>query len=277
MDTHSVHSNLTENEDPYNAKRNPKVETMTHRRLVSKLELPTGEPVSQLKIVSRKVFELDMPDKIKYAKDSSKWHATDEVYYTAKNTYQSVIDPFTELPKVYKLESTKEKLYAFRQSLLNTDAPKRQLKTGASSKYIDRIRKQKEDETFLPDDNEDEEEQGTVSMEDLSPEERMEVELSTAINPFEAPKPWVRKKIKGGKVVYFNTETKEQKTTHPGQVRKTEHNHTTLIHISVNLLTLITFCKVWAEKYTNLERLTPRYDSTFRSFISWTVGPILPY
>jgi hypothetical protein len=240
MDANSVHSNLTENDDPYNRKRNPKVETVTYRHLVSKLELPTGEPVSQLKVVSRKVFELEMPEKIKYAKDSSKWHATDEVYYTAKNTYQSVIDPFTELPKVYKLESTREKLIAFREELLNADVPKRPLKSGASSRYLDRIKKQKEEDTFLPDDDEDEE--GSIPMEDLSPEDRIEVELSTAINPFEPPKPWVRKKLKGGKVVYFNTETKEQKTTHPGQV--------------------------WAEKFTNLERLTPRCD-----FTSFTPSP----
>ena len=56
-------------------------------------------------------------------------------------------------------------------------------------------------------------------MDDLTPEERMEVELSTAIDPFKAPKPWVRKRLKGGSMVYYNEITKEQQTHHPGQVK----------------------------------------------------------
>lgn len=70
-------------------------------------------------------------------------------------------------------------------------------------------------------------------MEDLTPEERMDVELSTVIDPFKPPKPWVRKTLKNRKVVYYNEVTKEQQSHHPGQV--------------------------WSEKYTKLEQLTPRY------------------
>lgn len=138
-------------------KKEPRIANTTSRHIVTKLELPTAEAVAQLKVVSKKVFDLEMPDHIQYAKENSKWHATDEVYNTAKDTYESVITPFTELPKLYKLESTRDKVIQYRMDIYNADKPKSlgSLKSSASSRYLDRARRTKSNDQFLPDEEEE--------------------------------------------------------------------------------------------------------------------------
>jgi hypothetical protein len=242
-----------------NRSKDPKILTKTHRNVISKLELPTADPRDprvQLDLVSKKVFDLLPSDQqtstleSEFALDSNKWLATDEIYDTARNTYQSIIEPFTELPKVYKFESTKEKLFAFRLEGLNERKP---IRKAISSRYAERLNKNKVLE-YIEDQEEEEEEEGTsenndndkkkknkkgtknkkktISLEKLTEEEREELELETIINPFEPPKPWVRKTRLDGEVVYVNEETKQVKTSAPGEV--------------------------WAEKYKNLEKLVLR-------------------
>jgi hypothetical protein len=214
----------------------PKIVAKTSRHVISKLELPTADPRIQLDLVSSKVFELSPRITLEshFAEDNTKWHATDEIYDTAKGTYQSIIEPFTELPKVYKLESTKDKLYQYRLSNLNGNLKKKPLRSAMSSRYLERFNSRNQDSEYL-EDQEDykKNKKKTFAIESLTPEEREELELETIINPFDPPKPWVRKTRLDGEVVYVNEETKQVKTSAPGQV--------------------------WAEKYKNLEKLVPRY------------------
>lgn len=216
----------------------PKILNKTHRNVITKLEIPTADPRIQLDVVSSAVFDIHQtnPLELDYALDNTKWHTTDEIYDKARLTYQSIIEPFTELPKVYKFESTKDKLYSYRLENLNGNMRKIPLRSGATSRYLERINKNKVVEYI--EDQEDEEiqrKQKSIAIEKLTPEEREEYELETIINPFDPPKPWIRKTRLDGEVVYVNEETKQVKTTAPGEV--------------------------WAEKYKNLEKLIPRYDT----------------
>lgn len=140
---------------PPKKKTRVKDPNITKRQIVTKLELPTAEPLIQLNIVAEKVFELPGSINKQYAKDANKWHATDEIYDVARNSYQSIIDPFTELPKVYKLGSTRDKLYSFRLEEINgpADKPKakRAAKAGTNSRYYDRLNKGKQVEEYLED------------------------------------------------------------------------------------------------------------------------------
>jgi hypothetical protein len=213
----------------------PKILTKTSRHVISKLELPTADPRIQLDVVSSKVFELSPHITLEshFAEDNTKWIATDEIYDKAKGTYQSIIEPFTELPKVYKLESTKDKLYQYRLSNLNGNM-KKPLRAAVSSRYLERFHSRNHADSEYLEDQEDykKKKKKTFAIENLTPEEREEHELETIINPFDPPKPWVRKTRLDGEVVYVNEETKQVKTSAPGQV--------------------------WAEKYKNLEKLVPR-------------------
>jgi hypothetical protein len=246
--------------------KEPKIYTTTHRNVISKLELPTTDPRDprrQLNLVSQKVFDFSSSSEqqtssaststleLEFAFDSNKWLATDEIYDTARGTYQSIIEPFTELPKVYKLESTKEKLFSYRLESLNERKP---IRKAISSRYAERMNKNKVleylEDQIVPETEVEEEQEGTtngaggggeknkrkkkktISFEKLTAEEREELELETIINPFEPPKPWVRKTRLDGEVVYVNEETKQVKTSAPGEV--------------------------WAEKYKNLEKLVLR-------------------
>lgn len=223
----------------------PKITTITSRHVISKLELPTADPRIQLALVSSKVFELSPQITLEsqYAEDPTKWIATDEIYDQAKGTYQSIIEPFTELPRVYKFESTSEKLYQYRLSNLNSNM-KKPLRTAMSSRYLERYGGKKygsggggiggigESEYLEDQEDYQKKKKKTFAIEKLTPEEREEYELETIINPFDPPKPWVRKTRLDGEVVYVNEETKQVKTSAPGEV--------------------------WAEKYKNLEKLVLR-------------------
>ena len=72
------------------------------RNLVTKLELP-DDPILQQRKIADKVFDTEY-NVTKPAKDNSDWKTTDEYYERAKSSYDNVIAPFQEPPKVYKLE-----------------------------------------------------------------------------------------------------------------------------------------------------------------------------
>lgn len=97
----------------------PQITKMTTRNLVTKLELPTSDVYNMTTPVASKVFDLDFTGKpMADAKVNQKWHLTDEVYSTALRGYNDVIAPFEKFPRVYKLMSTKEKIFEYREAYL---------------------------------------------------------------------------------------------------------------------------------------------------------------
>ena len=97
----------------------PQITKMTTRHLVTKLELPSKDAYHKNAPVAKKVFDLDITGKpMADVKTNQKWHLTDEVYENALKGYTSIIAPFEKHPRVYKLNSVKEKMYAFREQYL---------------------------------------------------------------------------------------------------------------------------------------------------------------
>lgn len=97
----------------------PQVTKLTTRNMVTKLEFPTSDVYHITTPVANKVFNLDFSGKsMADARGSNKWHLTDEVYEKALNGYNDVIAPFEKFPRVYKLESIKEKMFEFREAYL---------------------------------------------------------------------------------------------------------------------------------------------------------------
>jgi large-conductance mechanosensitive channel len=86
---------------------------VTKRTKLLKLEL-TGDVSKQLSTVQQKLFGLEIPENAMKApaKKGSKWRTTDEILYAeARTSYDNIMKAFTEEPKVYKLESIKEKVW----------------------------------------------------------------------------------------------------------------------------------------------------------------------
>lgn len=131
---------LINNSNSFNSLNNVKITNKTQRNVIIKLELPTAEPKIQLNVVSKKVFDIEINKEGNYAIDSNKWIATDEIYDKARNTYQSIIDPFTEIPKVYKLESIKDKMYKNRIESVN-ETVRKPLRSAVSSRYLQHLNK----------------------------------------------------------------------------------------------------------------------------------------
>ena len=72
------------------------------RNVVTKLELP-NDPFLQQKKIAQNVFDTDY-EILAPARNHSDWKTTDEYFDKAKASYDNVIAPFQEPPKVYKLE-----------------------------------------------------------------------------------------------------------------------------------------------------------------------------
>jgi hypothetical protein len=97
----------------------PQITKMTTRNMVTKLELPSSNVYNMTTPVADKVFNLDFTGKpMADAKVNQKWHLTDEVYNNALKGYNDVIAPFEKFPRVYKLNSIKEKMFEYREAYL---------------------------------------------------------------------------------------------------------------------------------------------------------------
>ena len=98
--------------------------------------------------------------RLKPAKDSNSWVATDRLYDDAKKAYDSILAPFMEEPQIYKLESTKAKLH--KQSLDPSEG---------KNPHLERI------EEYL----------------NAHKEELKEEALGTYLDPFSLPYPWEKR------------------------------------------------------------------------------------
>ena len=180
----------------------------TKRSAVLKLEFG-NDTHSQLDKVATALYGLEAQP-TKAAKDNNAWTKTDqELFAVAKASYDGVLAPFLEDPRVYKFNSTKEKVW---EDLLNTlrrleeekaaakDATRRRKPEGAAEKKkaARRPKKKAEDDEEKP--------------------PNMDQQLATYLDPFDLPKPWREDKGKDGVIRYFNSETYQKVDMKPGEV-----------------------------------------------------------
>lgn len=96
----------------------------TSRKVLLKLEL-TGDVAQQLETVNRTIFDSDARNNIKFlrpASDSSNWPVVDEVLYSVpKQTYDNIYKAFMSEPRVYKLESVKERVWKIAKEEIGDD------------------------------------------------------------------------------------------------------------------------------------------------------------
>ena len=84
---------------------------VTKRKVLLKLEL-TGNVPKKLESIATTVYGLDNFLPTEQAEDNSQWKTTDQVLYAdAKKSYDEMMAVFRSKPKVYKFESTKNKIW----------------------------------------------------------------------------------------------------------------------------------------------------------------------
>ena len=83
---------------------------VTKRKVLLKLEL-SGDLPKQLKAVSKTIYGIGYQPQ-QPSENNREWKTTDDVLYAeSKKSYDEIINVFKSEPKVYKFESTKEKIW----------------------------------------------------------------------------------------------------------------------------------------------------------------------
>lgn len=192
--------------------------TPTTRHSVSKLELPSSDPVKSLSLVSANVYGISQ-ESDHFSTNNNVWYETDDVFNKAKQSYDEILSAFGEAPLVYKFPCTKERIVEARKKKAEkaVAAPsitgkKREFKKPA---FMQSKAMKKQPSVLYV-----EELNPPVETSNMTPEEQYEYEIQTLLNPFDVPKPWVRRtRIDDGEVVFLNLETKQVKSFPPGEVR----------------------------------------------------------
>eukprot|EP01035_Chromulina_nebulosa_P026125 gene26125-34159_t len=88
----------------------------TKRSKVVKLEF-TGNPVDKMHKVASTLYNIQIPPAIE-SDNSIYWRAIDTILFSsAKESYEQILRAFDDKPRVFKLESCKEKVWAFNADL----------------------------------------------------------------------------------------------------------------------------------------------------------------
>lgn len=196
----------------------------TQRKAILKLEL-SGETRDKLGTVAQGLYGMSpVPDKP--AANNQKWHTVDkELYAVAKGSYDGVIAPFLEQPRVYRFESTKQKLWddlvriekENREKKLLAEMEKSKTEVGAAKKKARQQRKlqqQKQEEEKLKEAvaaAAAEAEHKSDTSKPIEPEDQ----IDTFLDPFALPSPWRMEVNKAGQVTYFNPETSHRMAEKP--------------------------------------------------------------
>lgn len=221
------------------------------RMPIVKLELGEGDIIDKIGIVSQRVFGLEhahgtsgeLPSVP--SRNYQHWRISDDTLYgEAKSAYDGIFTPFTRQPRVYKLESIKEKVwemtrdrsaeeeaekeaeYLKKQELLKERRKKMDAKMKAKPPPVLGA-KGAEKMAAL--------EEAKIEFIQPSPFATKDEELETFLDPFEPPKPWI-KEVWNNKISYLNEDTKERLYTRPKGA------------------------EIWVEKAELLSKLTPRED-----------------
>ena len=236
----------------------------TKRVPVLKLELGTAGAHAQMSIINDKLFQMADAPPIIASREFQNWREIDVALFgDAKASYDGVIAPFKKQPRVYKLESVKEKVWE------STRDKSAEIAAKAEADYQERAkklaeRKAKMAEKKLKKVQDATKAGGKISkaqqaaidaalamqkeLEDeqtfVLPPLTQDEELETHLDPFEPPLPWKKEMYKGD-LTYINDETKERLYERPNVKYKGEGEEKV---------------EVWHEKMQMLTQLTPRED-----------------
>jgi hypothetical protein len=199
---------------------------VTSRIKVPKVSLK-NDTHSQLQKVSHDLYKTDVVGDTP-AKDSQVWKFTDETLFReAKSSYENIIVAYAATPRVYRFESTKQKIWddndkrnaieESKQSNAKTNRRKGRKQSITSTKIVqDLLRKRQQEEDRLR---------------ESSKLANRQDDQSTYLDPFAPPKPW-KAEVKYGKTVYVNKETGDILETNPGEVYFKKNSMT--IHVSIH-------------------------------------------
>lgn len=195
---------------------------LTKRRALLKLEL-AGDVRRQVDRVADALYDLhDVP--LHPAADNTDWSTTDkQLYLAARKSYDEIIAAFTSDPKVYKFESTREKIWKYNELLskIDFDAVPEEI-TPVREEAESRDKPRKKNKHFSRKAEKAAKETAVVL--NLDP-------TDTYLDPFQHPNYWVKQIENDGSESYLNKRTGETAAVRP---------------------------QVWAEKLDHLNKLSPR-------------------
>lgn len=242
------------------------------RKALLKLEVSSATD-SQLGQVAKNLYEIDYQPR-EAAEDSQVWQKTDEeLYNIAKQKYDGLINPFLEKPRVFRFESTREKVWESlltKEEIYRIEADKR-VKERERQEEEKRLQRKKDDEYIKERERQRQLEEEYVKSGKPIPGARRSIKssrnnagasnrlslitelqreslfaagseelkepadyTSTYLDPFGIPLPW-REEILHGKRTYYNPVTRQRLFEKPYE-------------------------QVWNEKLVKLEQLEPRAD-----------------
>jgi hypothetical protein len=192
--------------------------SLTKRSKVVKIAF-SGKDQNALGKVSRDIYgyEDNLPE---VAAVDQNWTTTDEgLYGPARSIYDSIVKPFLQEPKVYRFESTKQRIWSDHERIRLEQLPPPepepepepvlgQFKTGRKRNKQGKVVKVKS-KALVAIENEQKRIEAVRLMDPLE----------TYLDPFEIQKPWIEKKNDDGSIYYFNEDTKETTNIFPGEVR----------------------------------------------------------
>ena len=233
----------------------------TKRLPVLKLELgDIGGHEAQMNVILKKVYGMDDDIPLELSREFQDWRQVDQTLYgDAKKAYDGVIEPFKKQPRVYKLESIREKVWEGTRDKTAENEEKAEREYQERKKKLDAAKKKMAEKkskaakaamtnaTGAAAEAQKQqimraEEAAKKLLEDetpILPPLTKDEQLRTHLNPFEPPAPWVKEKYKG-EMTYFNQETLERSLENP-----------TFKNPDMDL---------WRVKLQMLEQLTPRDD-----------------
>lgn len=96
----------------------------TKRLPVLKLEVADGDVSSKMQQISKTIYKLDQEATV-VSRNFQHWRISDETLFgDAKAAYDGIISPFLKQPRVYKLESIKEKVWELSRDTTAEDEAK---------------------------------------------------------------------------------------------------------------------------------------------------------
>ena len=237
---------------------------------VLRLDLGSATAHTQMTIINDNLYKLNDPIPEKASHEFQNWREIDkELYGDARAAYDGTISPFQKQPRVYKLESIKEKVWE------GTRDKSAELAAKAEKEYLERAKKLAERKEKMaakklkklqeaaPDGDSSTlsgmSKAQTAAIEEAKavakaleeekafekPPMTVEDELETHLDPFVPPKPWKQELYKGD-VVWINDDTRERLEPGERPVDKWPEQYEQL--------------EIWREKLEMLQQLTPRAD-----------------
>jgi CRISPR/Cas system-associated endonuclease/helicase Cas3 len=183
----------------------------TERKAIVRLEL-SNDLHQQLETIATGLYDMEAPP-LQVAKNSQHWATVDDaIYKVAKRSYDDILLAFLKNPKLYRFESTREKIWADidmavklkREREIDEEITKSKSNAGKKKLREKKLAAQLKNEAKLLDQTE-------------TQAESLDTLLETYLDPFDLPYPWRKEVTKGGLVTYYNPQTDHRVAERPAE------------------------------------------------------------